>query len=174
MADCEARGKILAIIDTPEKFNIIYDLLTNNGRYELIYIRGRGINDNYLKNSKYLSFNFFSISLNWSLRPKKVAYCKTHFFCRGMPSAPVYIGLKYNTVNKQHEWLDGTPVTWVNWYINEPFSVETRHCVRLDLDSNLQYRTTDCTYQHNYVCSSEGGMSVWYTCENHKTIDVED
>lgn len=59
VADCEARGKILAIIDTPEKFNIVYDLLTNNGRYELIYIRGRGINDNYFKNSKYLSFNFF-------------------------------------------------------------------------------------------------------------------
>lgn len=59
MVDCEVWGKILVIIDILEKFNIVYDLLMNNGRYEFIYIRGRGINDNYLKNLKYLSFNFF-------------------------------------------------------------------------------------------------------------------
>lgn len=119
VTECEAKGKILAIIDTPEKFNTVYNLLTNKGR--------------------------------------------------SMPSAPVYIGLKYNTLSKQHEWLDGTPVTWVNWYINEPFSVETRHCVRLDLDSNLQYRTTDCTYQHNYICSSEGGESSMVPTNSKKS-----
>lgn len=51
VADCEARGKILAIIDTPEKFNIVYDLLTNNGRYELT--GAGGINYNYFRNSEY-------------------------------------------------------------------------------------------------------------------------
>lgn len=125
-----------------------------------------------------LRFSKMLVGNSKAIKPKKIIFEISHivvfFFGRSMPSAPVYIGLKYNTVSKQHEWLDGTPVTWVNWYINEPFSVETRHCVRLDLDSNLQYRTTDCTYQHNYVCSSEGGMSEWYTCENHKTIDLQD
>lgn len=121
--NCAAQGKILAILDTQEKFDKVYNLLTNNGRV--------------------------------------------------MPSAPVYIGMKYNTGSKRHEWLDGTPVTWVNWYINEPFSVETRHCVRLDLDSNLKYRTTDCTYQHTYICSSEGGeSSVVQTNSKKSSNDV--
>ena len=73
-----------------------------------------------------------------------------------MPSAAVYIGLKYNTATKKHVWVDGTALTWADWYTNEPYNVDTRHCVRLDLDSNLRFRTTDCTYKHHYICSTKG------------------
>lgn len=59
------------------------------------------------------------------------------FFGRSMLFVFVYIGLKYNMVSKQYEWLDGIFVMWVNWYINEFFSVEICYCVRFDLDLNL-------------------------------------
>lgn len=51
MVDCEVWGKILVIIDILEKFNIVYDLLMNNGRYEFIGVGG--INYNYFRNLKY-------------------------------------------------------------------------------------------------------------------------
>ncbi|XP_048751830.2 uncharacterized protein LOC125663596 [Ostrea edulis] len=104
--DCRSRGKYLAVVDSQEKFDQVYNILTNGGRE--------------------------------------------------MPSTAVYIGLTYNTAGQQYEWVDGTPVNWVNWFVNEPYNVDTRHCVRLDLDSNLRFRTTDCSYQHHYLCSSTG------------------
>nr|XP_022340137.1 uncharacterized protein LOC111134896 [Crassostrea virginica] len=92
---------------------------------------------------------------------------------RVMPSAAVYIGLKYNTATKKHVWVDGTALTWADWYTNEPYNVDTRHCVRLDLDSNLRFRTTDCTYQHHYICSTKGGEVTSVPANSKKgTSDV--
>ncbi|XP_061198051.1 uncharacterized protein LOC133206136 [Saccostrea echinata] len=123
LTDCQSRGQYLAIINSQEKFDQVYSLLTNGGRE--------------------------------------------------MPSAPVYIGMKYNTALKRHEWVDGTPVSWVNWFVNEPFNVDTRHCVRLDLDSNLKFRTTDCTYQHHYVCSTDGStVTAVHTTKRQTSNDV--
>lgn len=107
MVDCEVWGKILVIIDILEKFNIVYDLLMNNGRYEFIYIRGRGINDNYLKNLKYLSFNFFFIFLNWIFCLKKVVYGVKFIFFVGVCFLFLFI-LDWNIIwwiNSMSGWM---------------------------------------------------------------------
>lgn len=70
--------------------------------------------------------------------------------------ADVYIGLVYTPSIENFTWVNGIRASWTKWFTNEPYYTETRHCVRLDVYAEYQFRTTDCSYKHHFVCSHEG------------------
>ncbi|XP_052063534.1 uncharacterized protein LOC127703129 isoform X2 [Mytilus californianus] len=102
---CKENGKMLAVVDSQEKWETVKYVITGGNRYTA--------------------------------------------------PADVYIGLQFTQSINNFTWSNGAQASWTKWAENEPYYTERRHCVRLDVYTNYNFRTSDCSYKHHFVCSYE-------------------
>ncbi|XP_065644833.1 macrophage mannose receptor 1-like isoform X3 [Hydra vulgaris] len=81
-----------------------------------------------------------------------------------------WIGLNDIKAPREFRWSDGTPLSYTNWKINEPFNLDgNEHCVEL---SSGGWNDTDCGKNFSYICKLKikcnGTCSHFSTCINNK------
>ncbi|XP_077347035.1 macrophage mannose receptor 1-like [Lithobates pipiens] len=73
------------------------------------------------------------------------------YILRNGTSTSYYIGL-YLSVDKEFKWLDGSPVDYVSWSVNEPnFSNNDENCVQLYRE-NGYWNDVNCGTPCSYIC----------------------
>ncbi|KAJ8030095.1 Macrophage mannose receptor 1 [Holothuria leucospilota] len=64
---------------------------------------------------------------------------------------PVWLGLQYNQSSSKFEWLDGWPVYFTNWAMDEPSDGEGEGCVAF-LPESGEWDNIPCDQKHSAIC----------------------
>ncbi|XP_052104188.1 uncharacterized protein LOC127737497 [Mytilus californianus] len=94
-----------------------------------------------------------------------------------MGSRCMWIGLYWKLETLRHEWEDGEPLTWAQWYNNNPSCMKPTNDIRCNgIERNcvsftqaFNFRTKDCNGVCNVLCESNRSSTVITTSNNKLT-----